>query len=92
MPSPIVSFAFILATLYGAAVHLIFGGNGRRLAAFLLASWVGFGVGQLAGVVLGIDLFNIGVLRVVPATLGAFIALAVAFLMTSQRARKRSTR
>lgn len=93
MPSPTLTFAFILATLYGAAFHLILGGDARRLVFFLLSSWIGFGLGQMAGVTLQIDVFDIGALRIVSATLGAFIALIVATLLSAQRARrKRSVR
>ncbi|HVU14235.1 MAG TPA: hypothetical protein VHD90_23310 [Phototrophicaceae bacterium] len=93
MPSPTLTFAFILATLYGAVFHLILGGDARRLAFFLLSSWIGFGLGQMAGVTLQIDVFDIGALRVVSATLGAFVALIVATLLSARRAqRKRSVR
>ena len=92
LPSPIVTFAFILATLFGAAFHLIFGGNARRLAVFLLFGWVGFTLGHFIGVMFQFDLFNIGTLRIVSATLGAFVSLTAAFMLTSQRTRKRSAR
>ena len=93
MPSPTLTFAFILATLYGAAFHLIFGGEARRLALFLLSSWIGFGLGQLVGIIFRVDLFNIGALRIVSASLGAMIALiAVLLLTSSNRARKRTAR
>src|SRR5262249_27041139 len=42
MPSPSVTFGFILATLYGALFHLVLGGNARQLALYLLAGWLGF--------------------------------------------------
>ncbi len=92
MPSPNVTFAFILATLYGAGFHLILGGDARRFAVFLLAGWLGFGIGQMVGMTFGIDAYNIGALRVVSATLGALIALTAAGFLTSKRLRKRSTR
>ena len=92
MPSPNITFAFILATLYGAAFHLIFGGDARRLAVFLLSGWMGFGLGQIVGMTFGIDVYNIGALHVVSATLGAIIALIAASFLTSKRLRKRSTR
>lgn len=92
MPSPILTFAFILATLYGAAFHLILGGDAKRLAVFLLASWIGFGLGQIVGITFGIDAYLIGALRVVSATLGSFTALVAASFLTSKRLRKRPTR
>jgi uncharacterized membrane protein YeaQ/YmgE (transglycosylase-associated protein family) len=92
VPGPTLTFAFILATLLGAAFHLIVGGDARRLALFLLAGWVGFGVGHVVGIALKVDLFDIGTLHVFPATLGALLALVVALLMTTSRFRKRVTR
>ncbi len=89
MPGPGLVFAFILATLYGVVFHLILGGDARRLALFLLSSWLGFGVGQILGLVLEIDLLRLGALRVLPATLGSFFILfAVRALTTGQRRRR----
>jgi hypothetical protein len=81
-----------LATLFGACFHLIFGGDARRLAIFLLAGWIGFGLGHVAGVFFGIDFLNIGTLHVVSASLGALIALTTTLVLTAKRPRKRLTR
>ncbi len=82
-------FAFVMATLYGALFHLILGGDARRLAVFLLAGWVGFAVGHFSGILLGIELFSLGALRIFPATIGAFMSLfAVRALSTGQRRRR----
>ncbi len=92
MPSPILTFSFILATLYGAAFHVILGGDARRLVIFLLTSWIGFALGQFVGVTFGIDAFSIGALRVVSASLGALVALVAISFLTSRRMRKRAAR
>lgn len=92
MPSPTLTFAFILATLYGAAFHVILGGDARRLAVFLLTSWIGFTMGQLVGVTFGIDVFAIGALRVISASLGSIVALITISFLTSRRMRKRTAR
>ncbi len=92
LPSPILTFAFILATLFGAVFHLIFGGNARRLAVFLLFGWIGFALGHFVGIMFQVDLFNIGTLHVVSASLGALLSLIAALLLTAQRPRKRSAR
>ena len=91
MPAPNTTLAFILATLYGAAFHLIMGGDARRLALFLLSGWVGFTLGHLLGVAFEIDILNIGTLRIVSASLGAIIALVVAHVLTSNRASRKSS-
>jgi hypothetical protein len=92
LPSPILTFSFILATLYGAAFHVILGGDARRLVIFLLTGWIGFALGQFVGVTFGIDLFAIGALRVVTASAGAILALVAISFLTSRRMRKRTAR
>lgn len=92
MPGPTVVFGFILATLFGAAFHLVFGGDARRLALFLLAGWAGFGIGHVAGVLFGISFLNIGTLRIVSASAGAVITLLMTWFLTAKRPRKRLTR
>ncbi|MBL8163682.1 MAG: hypothetical protein JNJ61_16975 [Anaerolineae bacterium] len=92
MPGPTTLFGFIVATLLGAAFHLVMGGDARRLALFLLAGWLGFGLGQILGAILEINLLSIGTLRILPAVVGALIALLVAHILTNNRMRKRSLR
>lgn len=85
MPSPIMTFGFILATLFGAVFHFFLGGDVRRLALFLLSGWIGFTLGQILGVLFEVNIFNIGTLRIVAASFGALVALSVAYLLTSKR-------
>lgn len=92
MPGPSVTFGFILATLFGAAFHLIVGGDARRLALFLLAGWVGFALGHIFGIVFQVNMLNIGTLRIFTASLGSIIALLAAYLLTSSRRSKRTAR
>lgn len=92
LPDPNTTFAFIVATMLGAGFHLIFGGDARRLALFLLSAWVGFGLGHLLGALFEINILNIGTLRVVTATLGALVALLSASFLTTRTSRKRAAR
>lgn len=92
MPSPTFTFGFILATLLGSLFHLIVGGDIRRLALYLISAWVGFAVGHLAGMLFGIDTFNIGTLRALPAVMGGLIALISAYSLAASGRRKRVTR
>jgi hypothetical protein len=87
---PTTVFGLILATLFGAGFHLLVGGDARRLALFLLAGWIGFGLGQLLGVIFSINLFNVGTLHIAAATLGAIMALVSAHLLTTDKNRRRS--
>ncbi len=92
VPGPTFTFGFILATLFGAVFHLIVGGDVRRLALFLLAGWLGFSMGQALGAMLGINIFPIGQMRVVAASLGAIVALIAAHMLTSSRTNNRTFR
>lgn len=71
-------FAFILSTLYGAGFHFWQGGTARQLLFYLLAAWVGFAAGHVAGAYLGITWLSAGSLNIVPASLGSVIALFAA--------------
>lgn len=75
MTFPTVVLSFIMATLFGAAFHVWQGGDLRRLALYLAASWLGFAVGHLAGSWVGLDLLQIGTLNAATATVGSALAL-----------------
>lgn len=92
MFSPTTTLGFILATLYGATFHLIVGGDARRLAFFLLSGWLGFGIGHFAGVVLQVNILNIGTLHIVTASIGALLVLIFVHVLTSQSKRSRAVR
>ena len=91
MFGPTTIFGFILATLFGAGFHIIVGGDARRLALFLLAGWIGFGLGHLLGVMFTINIFNIGTLHVATAAFGALMALLSAHVLTTDKSRSRLT-
>jgi uncharacterized membrane protein YeaQ/YmgE (transglycosylase-associated protein family) len=82
--SPSFTFGVALATLYGALAHLILGGNGRRLLFFIVASWIGFAIGQGAGQVLQIRVLAIGPTSIIPATFGSIIALVAAVFLSAR--------
>ena len=73
--SPGFILAFLLATAYGVAFHLFFGGPLRRLFLYLLASWMGFALGQWVGATLGLRVLNIGPVYTLTASLGSWLAL-----------------
>lgn len=86
-------FGFIIATLLGASFHLVFGGDARRLALFLLSSWVGFAIGQAVGIIFDIDTFNIGTIHMFSACLGSLLALiAIHVLIPSNITTRRNIR
>ena len=85
VPSPTLTLSFILATLYGALFHFLVGGDARRLAFFLAASWLGFALGQGFGLAFGVSVFDIGVLHTFTASFGALLALFAARILTGRR-------
>lgn len=89
MPSPAVTFGFILATIYGTLFHLLVGGDIRRLALYLLAGWIGFAMGDLTGAMLNVTLFKTGQIHLLSATVGAWIALFSARMLLSRPRRRR---
>ena len=82
MSIPTLFLGLILSTLYGAIFHLWRGGNAGRLLLYLLLSWIGFWVGQLAGNLLNVSFDTLGQLHLVFATLGSLIFLAIGFWLS----------
>jgi len=69
--------AALLSTAYGAVFHLWRGGDLRRLGLFLVASWIGFGLGQAAGALFGGNVAVLGEVHLLEASAGSLIALIV---------------
>jgi hypothetical protein len=78
MTLPVLIFGVVLSSLYGAVYHLLRGGSGKRLLAYLVAGWIGFWAGHLVGQVFGITFFSVGPLRLGMGTILALVALLLA--------------
>lgn len=74
---------FLLATAYGAGFHVILGGPARRIVLYVLAAWLGFGLGHLLGDLLNIEWLKLGVLHLFSASLGAWIALMTSWWLVA---------
>lgn len=72
-----IILGFLLATTYACAFHLLFGGPPGRLLLYIIMACVGFALGHFVGQAMQIDLYNLGALRLLPATVGALAALFV---------------
>lgn len=83
MPNPIFVFAFVIATMYGLAFHVIMGGDARRMVLFIVTSWLGFLLGQYVGGHINVTLLKLGVVHLLPATIGALALLIFAHVLTS---------
>ena len=73
--SPALTFSLMLGSTYGIVAHLILGGNVRRMFVYILASLIGFAIGQGVGQVMAINSLAMGQINILPATLGAIIAI-----------------
>jgi hypothetical protein len=77
VPPPIV-LAILLLAFYTFAFKTIAGRRSENLVVCLLASALGFGVGHLIGDYLYGSQFVVGEVRVVEASLGAWLLLLIA--------------
>jgi hypothetical protein len=82
--APLV-LSFLLATAYGAAFHLIFGGPARRILLYLLAAWLGFTIGHILGEWFNIRFLTLGVVNLLSASLGAWLALLLSRWLAGQQ-------
>lgn len=76
--SPSVLLSILLAGIYGALFHLWRGRTFRELPLYLIAAIVGFVLGNLAGDAIGLNIFMIGPLHIVEASLVSWVMLFVA--------------
>ena len=75
---PAVLLAALLAGAYGAVFHMWRGRTFRELPLYLVAAVLGFGLGQLAGNAANLDIFTVGSLHVIEASLGSWGLLFIA--------------
>lgn len=73
-----VVLGLLLAAAYAAAFHLFTGGGIRRLVLYIIAALLGFAAGHLIGGMLSIDMFRLGTLNLLAASVGAWAALFLA--------------
>ncbi len=66
---PSLILAMSVAGVYAVLYNLWRGGALRDLPFYLVAAWVGFGLGQFAGWLVGLDWLMIGPLHILEGTL-----------------------
>jgi len=76
--SPPLVLSLIIASAYAAFFNLWQGGSARDLLLYLLACWLGFAIGELAGDFLGLDILMIGQIHVLEGTIGSLVLLFLA--------------
>jgi len=67
----------LMATIYGAGFHLVFGGPAPRVLLYVMVSWAGFAVGHFAGDLAGITLLKLGAVHLLAASIGSWISLLI---------------
>jgi hypothetical protein len=75
MLSPSLFLAGLLSSAYASLFHIWKGRNLTDLLLYLVAAWLGFGLGQLVGEAHGLGLFTVGPLHVVEGTFFAWFLL-----------------
>ena len=76
--SPASLLSALIAVIYAALFHLLRGRMLRELPLYLIASGLGFALGQLVGNLMGLDVFMIGPIHIVEASLGSWTLLFIA--------------
>lgn len=82
MTLPSFIFGMLISTLYGAAFHLLLGGNFGRLIFYILVGWIGFWVGQMLAAKLNWTFISLGPLHLGLATLSSFLFLLVGYWLS----------
>lgn len=76
--SPSLVFSLLLASLYGAVFHFVWGKRWRDLALYWVVAVVGFVIGQVVFGFLGFSIYLVGEVRVVESTIVSWACLFVA--------------
>ena len=76
--SPSLVFSVLLASLYGAIFHFIWGKRWRDLALYWAAALIGFGIGQAIFGLLNFSVYMIGEVRIVESTIVSWGCLFIA--------------
>lgn len=77
--SPYLVLSTIIAVAYGAAFHLWKGRGVRELLLYLIASWLGFALGQMLGESIGSELLLIGPVHILEGTVVSWAAILAAW-------------
>ena len=76
--SPALLLSALIASIYAALFHVWRGRSFRELPLYLIASGIGFALGGLVANLFGLDIFMIGPIHVIEASLGSWVMLFIA--------------
>ena len=77
MTLPSLLLALLIALLYGALYHLLRNGGIGHLLMYMGLSAIGFGIGHLVGIWLGVDFFPLGQINLGFASIGSLLVLII---------------
>ncbi len=83
--NPTLLLGLLLSAGYAALFHLWTGRTLRDLSMYLVASLLGFGLGQWAGQSIGWSLVRIGQLNLIETAVGALLALILVRTLNFER-------
>jgi len=72
---PYLLLSILLGATYGTLFHLWQGKTMRDFAIYFLTGIIGFGIGQALGSLLGLDIFLVGSIHIVEATVVCWACL-----------------
>ncbi|MEA3459845.1 MAG: hypothetical protein U9R11_04125 [Chloroflexota bacterium] len=75
--SPPLALSLVISSIYAALFHLWQGQRAAELLHYLLASWLGFGLGELAGDFLDLDILIIGQVHALEGSIASWLLLLV---------------
>ena len=75
---PALVLCLVLASLYAALAHFLFGRTWRQMLWYWVAGWLGFAVAGLGAVWFGWDWGRVGQAPVAAGSIGAWLALLAA--------------
>ena len=81
MSWPAIYLGLLIASLLGAAFHLLRGGTLARLLMYISTAWVAFFVGHWISTWLHWELGRVGSLNLFPAVLATLIGLVAASIL-----------
>lgn len=77
-------FGILLASVYGALFHVIFGGPLKMVIIYVIAAWIGFLIGQFVGDLINFEFLKLGKIHLVSASIGAWLALLSTWWLVGQ--------
>jgi uncharacterized membrane protein len=86
--SPALWLSVVIAIVCSVLFYGWRGGGARQFGRDVVASLLGFGIGQLAGMYLQLDLLRVGQIQIPAGIAGAIAALFLGRLMWRQAANK----